>query len=148
MVCLCEDFETNIRLTKTVIRQPRNDGDRQKNLERQRSQQKRLGASILEGMGGAINGAFQSSRNLLGQVSDAQSGNDEADAVVDAVLFYDNAKEFSAYMGELQAYPHFFKPMWAVWPRSTVLQSAAAKIEVAKLLKRPIATRSTKAVRL
>ena len=72
-------------------------------------------------------------------MSDAQSGNEEADAMLrDAVLFYDNAKEFSVYKYELelQHYSHMFKPMWDIWPRQPWLQSVAAKIEVAKMLKR------------
>ena len=128
VLCLCEDFKANLmHLATPVFSQPRNDGEHHKKSRR---------ASIISG---AINGARQSSRNLYApRVSDAQSGNEEADAMLrDAVLFYDNAKEFSVYKFELQQhYPHMFKPMWDIWPRQPWLQSAAAKIEVAKMLKR------------
>ena len=56
---------------------------------------------------GIINGTFSSSRNLVApRVSDAQSGNEETDAMlsVNAVLFYDNAKEFSLTSMSLNNY--------------------------------------------
>ena len=170
VVCLCENFETNIHLTKTVFRQPRNVGDRQTNTQKNMQGSIQLPSQRVARAGGsgwlaarrvAAREAYQARERsqqmrpfmkvwvevislaprLLQLVSDAQSaqsGNEETDAVlsVDAVLLYDNAKEFSAYKDELQRCPHIFKPMWNVWPRSTVLQSAAAKIEVAKMLER------------
>ena len=157
VVCLCENFETNIHLTKTVFRQPRNDGDRQTSQQvaraggsgwlaarrvtareayqaRERSQQMRPFMKVWVEVISLAPRFLQ----LVSDAQSAQSGNEETDAVlsVDAVLLYDNAKEFSAYKDELQRCPHIFKPMWNVWPRSTVLQSAAAKIEVAKMLER------------
>ena len=122
VLCLCKDFNhVTTNQFKDVFSHLKNDGGRIQ-----------LSHNFLLPF---------SSRNFVApSVSDAQSGNEETDAMlsVDAVLFYDNAKEFSLYKYELEqsGCSHFVKPMWNIWPRQPWLQSAAAKIEVTKMLKR------------
>ena len=124
--CLCKDFQTifakicETNQFKDVFSRLQNDGDVKK-MQRRKSTITQL--------------SFTAPR-----VSDAQRGNEETDAMpsVDAVLFYDNAKEFRDYKRELEdsGCSHFVKPMWNIWPRQPWLQSVAAKIEVTKMLKR------------
>ena len=141
VLCLCEDFKTKlIDLARRELDHLKNDGDLKKSPRGPSTFTQRFDYTFKNGI---INGTFSSSRNLVApRVSDAQSGNEETDAMlsVNAVLFYDNAKEFSLYKYELEQLQtpcsHFFKPMWNIWPRQPWLQSAAAKIEVAKMLKR------------
>ena len=121
VLCLCKDFLKICEECKDVFSRLQNDGD-VKRMQRRKST------------------SFTQLPFTAPRVSDAQSGNEETDAMpsVEAVLFYDNAKEFRDYkfMLEGSGYSHFVKPMWNIWPRQPWLQSVAAKIEVTKMLKR------------